>query len=331
MNVPTDAPVTVSTEVIWTDWMVGAHAECLQGKIDDTLKSILRMGMYTTQVFLGSRLGFKRTDIPAQSVVRANQLLARFPTSVFSHFPYTSNLAGSTTKLAWSGSDEQDFKTLACIQGVQSEIRTLNKLDAKTSGVVIHPGSFPQAEQGLLTIAQTINKIAFPNNNRVPLLLENAAGAGTALCKTVEEIKTVLDHLDPSIRTNVGVCIDTCHLHSYGEYDVSKIEDILRFLDTFDRAIGLEHLKLIHLNDSRTPLRSRVDLHARLGLGSIWGESHESLVYLLDYCKHHSIPMVLETTSIDMLTLMHLDQVLAKTNRLGDAPLQIEGGQEVEE
>ena len=135
------------------------------------------------------------------------------------------------------------------------------------------------------------------------LLLENTAGQGTSLARNLDEIKVIIDNVDEGKRSHIGVCIDTCHLYAYGDYDLSKITEVDRFFAEFEEKLGIDRFTLLHLNDSMCPMKSKKDRHACLGDGLIWGDSFESLVYLLDLCQKHGIPMVLETHGLDMVTL----------------------------
>jgi len=285
-------------------WDVGAHT-LFEKNIRGTLEIAVRYGMYTTQFFMGNPYSYNRANISKKDIEESNNILNMYPMNVFTHFPYVANLAGSTTKLAWNGDEEQDGKTNIVIAGVQQEIDTLSLLDSKKSGIVIHPGSFKDTEKGLEAVVKTINRLKFPTSSRckVKLLLENCAGEGTKLCKNLKEIQYVLERVDKKIRKNVGVCIDTCHLFSSGELSFSTTEEIDRFFSDFDTMIGLENFSLLHLNDSEKPLGCKVDRHACLGTGCIWGKSFDSLIHLLEKCKEHGIPAVLETHGMDMITL----------------------------
>ena len=177
----------------------------------------------------------------------------------------------------------------------------MSKLCQKRSGVVIHPGSYPDREDGHCAVAMTLNRINFPKNSF--LLLENCAGEGNKLCRTFEEIRKVMDLLEPEKKKHVKVCVDTAHIWGQGDYDLSSIEGVDKMFEDFEKFLGIENFYLLHLNDSKVPLGSKKDSHACLGEGWIWKNSFKSLVYLLNKCKENQIPMVLETDESDMLTL----------------------------
>lgn len=278
-------------------------ATCFQGSILETLKLSIRLGMYSTQFFMGSPQRFNRAVIKDIDIVESKKYLEKYPMSVYTHFPYVANLCGSIKSLAWSGNIEQDTKTGIALDGLQYELNTLAKLCLPQSGVVIHPGSFPDRERGIKVITQSINKLDFSQGGK--LLLENTAGQGTTLGTTFLELKNMMSSLNNP--DNVGVCIDTCHLFAFGDYNISSVEEMKRMFQDFETQIGLKKLWLVHLNDSIHPLKSRRDEHATLGSGFIWKNGVDSLVYLVKKCKKLNIPMILETNITDMITISNLE------------------------
>ncbi len=268
----------------------------------NTIRSALLLKINSIQFFLGSPQGYSRTKISDDDIKECLSLIGDKDFSVVSHFPYVANLCGSKEILAWNGDDDQDRKTTAMLKGLTYELSVLANF--KRNGVVIHPGNHNIKNIGLSTISTTINKIDFADN--AMLLLENTAGGGTSLCGTFEEIKIVMDGVMESKKKHIGVCIDTCHLHAYGDYNLSLKEEIKRFFKDFHRIIGIEHFRLLHLNDSECPHKSRKDRHANICTGVIWKDDNKALRYLLKCCKKYDIPIVLETTSIDIPVLQEL-------------------------
>lgn len=279
-------------------WQVGAHTG-FKGKIFDTLKTAIGYGMYTVQFYMGSSQSYARTIVSLDDISNSMALVKRYPLNVFSHYPLITNLAGSKEVLGWTGDGRIDGMLKTTIKNLEYELSVLSNFPV--NGVVVHPGNHNHTKKGIEAICKTINKINFPDNSR--LLLENTAGGGTSLARTLSEIKEILDGVDEKKRDNVGVCIDTAHLFAYGDYDISKKEIVQKFFDDFEEIIGLPKLWLIHLNDSKIPLKKRVDRHALLKTGYIWGESDESLLTLLNLAEKNNIPLVLETHGLDMLTL----------------------------
>ena len=296
-------------KISYVPWLSGSHTS-FNGNIYDTLKLSICRGMMVTQFFMGDSTAFKRHKVSQKDLEKSLRLCDRFPLHVFSHFPFISNLVGSVKQLAWEGNPQQDYKTSAVLRSLEYELRIISHFKSGRSGVVIHPGNFKDRKVGLAKIAETINKINFPEGSK--LLLENAAGQGCSLATTFEEIKEIYDQIDKDKQKFIGVCVDTAHLCGYGEYDLSECKEVERMFADFDRILGIEKFTLLHLNDSVVCLGSRKDEHACLGTGQIWWKSFDSLVLLLDTCKKYDIPSVLETHSLDMLKLAQIAESYSK-------------------
>lgn len=280
------------TQILTTEWIIGAHTS-FSGKIHKTLEIGIQYGMTAIQFFMGSPMTYERAKISDQDLKECKKLLKKWNTHVFSHFPYSSNLGNPTLK-----------NIPFLLKNLEYEISILAQLDG---GVVIHPGSNKDRTQGLKLIAENINKIDFGTNGK--LLLENCAGEKNKLGRDIDDLATIIEHLDKNQKKHVYVCIDTCHLFAAGEYDIRKSSEIDRFFKEFDEKIGLKKLKLIHLNDSKREFRCCVDRHACLGTGEIWQDSFESLLHLLNLAYSLGVPCVLETHGIDMITLGHLSML----------------------
>jgi deoxyribonuclease-4 len=284
--------------------MIGSHLQ-FNKNISSTLKNAISLNMQSVQFFMGGPQSFTRSQITDSDLKDSLETIHNTNINVFTHFPYVANLAGSKSCLVWNGDSAQDSKTTALLKNLEYELNTISKLktSSNTVGVVIHPGNYTNTNDGLLAIAKSINKMKLSDNSM--LLLENTAGGGTSLCGTLEEIKVILDNV--SEKKNVGVCIDTCHLFAYGDYDISKTDEVDRFFDDFDKIIGLSYFKLLHLNDSKEKLKSRKDRHALIGTGNIWKDNClDSLIYLMKKCQQYNICSVLETEPSDMEKMLIL-------------------------
>lgn len=274
---------------------IGSHTQ-FSGNITDTLLTSIKYGMYSVQFFLGNPQSTTRTKISDSDIEKSKKICQKFPMNVYSHFPYISNLAGSVSCLAWNGNEEQDEKTMAVIKSIEYELSILANFEK--NGVVIHPGNFKDRDTGLKTISKSINKINFPPNSK--LILENSAGQGCSLATTFTEIKTIIDNIDDEKKKHIGVCIDTCHIFAYGDYDISKKSEIDRMFVDFDTIIGRKYLSLIHFNDSLECLGSKKDRHQLIGDGKIFLDN--SIVsYFIELSKKSKIPMILETDITDMI------------------------------
>lgn len=280
----------------------GSHIK-FSKKIYDTILNAQSRGYYSMQFFMGNQYSYKRSQIGDKDLQKCISHLQEYPLNVYTHFPYVANLAGSKDILAWEDNKKMNSQITELLRGLEYELNTLAQLQT-TCGVVIHPGNYPDRKKGLTAIAKSINRIKFRTGAQ--LLLENSAGQGTSLCTTLEEYKEIYDQLNENQKEYVGLCIDTCHLFAYGDYNFGKIEDIDRFFIDLDSKVGLDHLKLIHLNDSKMKQGSKKDRHALLGTGCIWGENYNSLRYFMNILDEGNIPFVLETGPMDMYTLTQI-------------------------
>jgi deoxyribonuclease-4 len=287
-----------------TNIQLGGHIG-FSKKILPTIEEAIENNMKSFQFFLGNPKSFTRQKLSKDDIVNTYELATENNINIFSHYPYTASLNGSVASLAWNGDEEQDTKTLKILKELEYELNTLSQL-SPINGVVIHPGSHKKTKDGLEAISKSINKINFSKNSK--LLLENCAGEGTKLCKNFTDIATVLNGIDISKKNNVGICIDTAHIHGSGIYDLSKIDEIDKMFYEFDKYIGIDKFNLLHLNDSQVKLGSKKDRHECLCEGCIWKEDNKSLKYLVTKCAENKIPIILETADVigDMNTINEL-------------------------
>lgn len=194
------------------------------------------------------------------------------------HAPYIINLANSKNF---------DFN----ISFLKDEIKRVEKF--RVNKLVIHPGSHVGLgrEVGLKNIIDSLN-IIFKEDSNVCVCLETMAGKGTELGSSFEEIKTIIDGIEKKER--VGVCLDTCHINDAG-YDLN---DFSKILDEFEKIIGLEYLKVVHVNDSKNELGTHKDRHANIGYGTIGFDNLISVIYNE---KLKGIPFILETPYVNGL------------------------------
>lgn len=155
-----------------------------------------------------------------------------------------------------------------------------------------HPGSHVKqgADVGIAFIAQMLNEV-LTSDIHTTVLLETMAGKGSEVGRNFEELRAILDKVE--LQEKMGVCLDTCHVWD-GGYDI--VNDLDGVLDEFDRVIGLERLKAIHLNDSMNELGAHKDRHAKIGEGKI---GLEALVRVINHPNLRHLPFILETPNDD--------------------------------
>jgi deoxyribonuclease-4 len=163
--------------------------------------------------------------------------------------------------------------------------------------LVSHPGNYmDDRDAGIARNADAISQALASAPGATILCLETTAGSGTALGASFEELAAIIERVDPAHRARLGVCVDTCHIYSAG-YDIVQDYDgvMARFADT----LGLERLRVMHLNDSKTPFASRKDRHELIAEGSL-GETPFRRVMTDERLAR--VPKVIETPKLDDAT-----------------------------
>ena len=198
---------------------------------------------------------------------------------IVAHASYLINLASPDPKLRRRSTD-----------ALEDELQRANSLGL--AGVVLHPGAYTTSseDEGLARIADAITDVlARHPPGSAHLLLEQTAGQGTVLGHRFDHLRSIIDRVDDA--SQLGVCLDTCHLVAAG-YDIISPDGYVDVFDEFEAVVGLDRLKLFHLNDSKQPLGSRVDRHETIGRGYI---GTEPFGRLLRDERFRDLPMVLET------------------------------------
>lgn len=195
------------------------------------------------------------------------------------HSTYLVNLA--TPK------DDLFEKSLKCLQAELNAAETLG-----VEYVVFHPGAHTGSgrENGLDRIAEGIDSLDIPDG--VTLLLENTAGKGTTLGKSMGDLREIMERAETD-NGKIGVCIDTCHAHAAG-YELREEEGFQDFLQEIEEDLDLDNVKVLHLNDSKDEKGSEKDNHEDIGYGKIGEKGFSNVV---NSEKLEDKPMILETPS----------------------------------
>ena len=195
--------------------------------------------------------------------------------SIVAHAPYTLNACGAEERVR-----EFALETMA------DDLERMEWIPGNYYN--FHPGSHVKqgAETGIRLIAEALNAVLKPEQHTT-VLLETMAGKGSEVGRSFEELREILDRVE--LADHMGVCLDTCHVWDAG-YDIAgRLDEVL---GEFDRIIGLDRLRAVHLNDSLNPLGARKDRHARIGEGCIGAEA---LVRVVNHPALRELPFVLET------------------------------------
>ena len=195
------------------------------------------------------------------------------------HAPYTMNLCAA----------KEDIRKFSK-EMIADDLRRMEYTPGNYYN--FHPGSHvgQGTETGITLIAELLNQVLYPEQTTT-VLLETMAGKGSEVGRNFEELQAIIERVD--LKEKIGVCLDTCHVWDAG-YDI--VEHLDEVLKEFDRIIGLERLKAIHLNDSMNDCGAHKDRHQKLGLGKI-GE--EALRRVVTHPALQGRPFILETPNED--------------------------------
>lgn len=257
--------------------LFGAHVSS-SGGIFKAIDRIEEMGGDAVQVFTQSPRMWRPTAHSEEDVARFRERRAEAGIgSVVCHALYLCNLAAPD--------DEIYAKSVAALRAT-----TEVAVAIESEGVIFHPGSHLGAglETGLARIAPALAQVLELTTERTWLLLENTAGAGGTIGRSVEELAAIVDRLDGHPR--LGVCLDSAHLYASG-VDVGDPAALDAALDELDRLVGFDRLRALHVNDSAAPLASNRDRHASIDEGLIG----ERLGIFLSHRALQHLPAILET------------------------------------
>lgn len=254
---------------------IGCHLSSAKGYLAMGKEAAL-MQADTFAFFTRNPRGGKAKDIDPQDVQAfLNFASEHHFTKLVAHAPYTMNLCAAKEN----------------IRAFAHEILTddLQRMEAVPGNFYnLHPGSHvgQGSEAGIAMIAAELNAVMFPKQTTT-VLLETMAGKGTEVGRSFAELKSIIDRIE--LQDKIGICLDTCHIWD-GGYDI--VNNLNGVLEEFDRIIGLNRLKAIHLNDSLNPCGSHKDRHAKIGEGCI---GLDALVRVINHPQLQKLPFILET------------------------------------
>ena len=254
---------------------IGTHMSIAKG-LAKTAENVVWMGANTMQIFSRNPRGsnykvYSKQEIEAFQKIRKENSFG----ALLAHAPYTMNLA----------SGQERVYEFACTV-IREDIARMDEIGMEN--LVFHPGSHTGIgiERGIENIIRGLDQ-AITGKEKITVLLETMTGKGTEIGARFEELKAIRDGVKHPER--IGICLDTCHVFAAG-YDI--VNDLEGVIEEFDRVLGIELLKAVHLNDSMMPFASHKDRHAAIGEGVI---GMEALLAVMRHPLLKELPFYLET------------------------------------
>ncbi len=263
---------------------LGCHVGMKAPKyFEGSIAEALSYGADACMIYTGAPQNSKRKPIEQLHIEQGIKLYQDAGWQAFQivvHAPYIINLANSIKEdTAYFG---RDF--------LKEELRRTAAIGSRY--LVLHPGSHLKTgvETGVEWIVNGLNDVLDQDDSQVIICLESMAGKGSEVGQTFEELAEIIKGIHRSDR--VGICLDTCHLHDAG-YD---LDDFDALMNEFDDKIGLDRLKVFHINDSKNVRGSHKDRHENIGQGNI---GFETLARIVHDSRLEDVIKILETPYID--------------------------------
>ena len=254
---------------------IGCHLSASKG-FYHMGREALSIGANTFQFFTRNPRGGSAKDIDPADAQKLNDLINENNfAKILAHAPYTLNACAEKEYVR-----EFAFNTM---------LDDLKRMEFVPDNLYnFHPGSHvgQGVEKGIEMISDLLNSIMWKDQTTT-VLLETMSGKGSEVGSKFEELREIIDRVE--LKEKMGVCLDTCHVYD-GGYDI--VNDLDGVLTQFDKIIGLDRLKAIHINDSKNPFASHKDRHEKIGDGSIGSEAFERII---NHPALRGLPFYLET------------------------------------
>lgn len=258
--------------------LLGSHVS-MSGKkmLEGSAEEAHKFGESTFMIYTGAPQNTRRKSIEDLNIEKGHEAMDKYGLSnLVVHAPYIINIANTTKPEVFQ----------LGVDFLQNEIERTQALGAKD--IVLHPGSHvgAGADKGIQQIIKGLNEV-LTHDNDVRIALETMAGKGSEVGRSFEEIAQIIDGVTHNDR--LSICFDTCHTHDAG-YNIK--EDFDGVLNEFDKIIGLDRIKVVHVNDSKNEQGAHKDRHENIGFGHI---GFDALNYVVHHDVFKDIPKILET------------------------------------
>ena len=276
---------------------IGSHVS-MSGGLIAAAKEAYSYGANTFMIYTGAPQNTKRSPLDKLKIPEGQAYMKAYGLSdIVIHAPYIINLA----------SCKEDTYALA----KEFLALELDRTAAMGSDyLVVHPGSFTTEtlEYGIKRIQDALNEVLTPDT-KPTVCLELMAGKGSEVGRNFEELRAIIDGVQ--LQDKIGICFDTCHAHD-GGYDI--VNDFDGVMTQFDQIVGLDRLKLFHINGSLNPMGAKKDRHANLGADEENPKGKDHIGRDARYrIVHHEVakgkPVILETPWLDKKTNLYKEEI----------------------
>lgn len=257
--------------------IIGSHVKFRSEQLLGCVNEAISYNANAFMFYTGAPQNTIRASINPELTIKAFEKMKEHNLSienVICHAPYIINLANNISL------DKYEFS----IDFLKKELNRCKELNVKY--LVIHPGSAVTLDKmtAISNIINALNRVLTEDGPMI--LLETMAGKGTEIGSKISEIETIIKNI--SLKDKIGVCLDTCHLSDSGV----DLKDFDTYLDLFDKYIGLDKIKCVHVNDSKNIISSNKDRHENFGYGHI---GFEVLMSIINNQRLKNVPKILET------------------------------------
>ncbi|MCE5038167.1 deoxyribonuclease IV [Staphylococcus auricularis] len=258
--------------------LIGSHVS-MNGKkmLAGSAEEAHKFGESTFMIYTGAPQNTRRKAIEDLNIEKGHELMESYGLSnIIVHAPYIINIANTQKPHVFD----------LGVEFLQNEIGRTQALGAKD--IVLHPGSHvgAGADEGIKKIIEGLNEVLTQEND-VRIALETMAGKGSEVGRNFEELARIIDGVEHNER--LSICFDTCHTHDAG-YQIR--DDFDGVLNEFDKMIGIDRIKVVHVNDSKNDIGAHKDRHENIGFGHI---GFDALNYVVHHDAFKDIPKILET------------------------------------
>ena len=258
--------------------LLGSHVS-MSGKkmLEGSAEEAHKFGESTFMIYTGAPQNTRRKPIEDLNITKGHEAMEKYGLSnIVVHAPYIINIANT----------EKPHVFNLGVEFLQNEIARTEAIGAKD--IVLHPGSHvgAGADVGIKKIIEGLNEVLTQDND-VRIALETMAGKGSEIGRSFEELAQIIDGVHHNER--LSVCFDTCHTNDAG-YNVK--EDFDGVINEFDKIVGIDRIKVLHVNDSKNPIGAYKDRHENIGFGHI---GFDALNYIIHHDSFKDIPKILET------------------------------------